>query len=109
LAAISIPRVHRSTEDVVTLEGFAYSGSAQVTSVEVSIDYADWMPVDSVSTPPAQLVRWRADWTPPFAGEYSVRIRAVDDTGFIQTETAAYSLFQARQDALHSIIVYVEE
>ena len=109
IAAISAGGVRRATDDVVTIAGFAYSGTARVSAIEVSIDHSDWMPVDFVPAPPAHLVRWQAEWTPPLAGEYSVRVRAADASGYVQQDSAVQSLFQSAQDALHNIIVHVME
>lgn len=106
IAAISGASVQR---DAVTLEGFAYSGAARVSLVEISIDHGAWMPVDFVPAPPAQLIRWQANWTPPIADEYSVRVRAADDSGYIQPDSAIHSLFQPMKDTLHNTIVHVME
>lgn len=64
----------------LTLNGVAYAGARPVTSVEVSIDGGDWMPVPFTPADPFSLTYWRIDWTPPYAGDFHVRLRASDGT-----------------------------
>lgn len=110
VAAFTRPHSHSHVQGAVLFEGFAYSGDQRVAAIEVSVDYADWMPVDFAPAPPAALVRWQAVWTPPTLGDYYVRVRATDDSGYVQAPTAVRtSVFSSRRDTLHSIIVHVVE
>lgn len=96
-AAITQPRPHAAAaRGEVLLQGFAYSSFAPLNSVEISVDGADWMPVDYLPVLPARLSIWRAAWSPPRPGEYHIRARAA----------AADSTASA---APHSLIVSVTE
>lgn len=61
---------------VLHLYGAAYAGRQALTAVEVSVDGGDWMPVVVPPTAPFALTHWQVQWTPPAAGDYSVRVRA---------------------------------
>jgi DMSO/TMAO reductase YedYZ molybdopterin-dependent catalytic subunit len=96
-AAIVRP-YHRSiVSKNITLEGFAFSAEYPVLAVEVSVDYADWMPVEFEAAAPAQLVPWHIHWTPPAPGDYGIRARA------------AHGITSAQTNAVHSIVVHVRE
>ncbi|MFC7405448.1 sulfite oxidase [Georgenia alba] len=65
----------------------AWSGSAPVTSVEVSTDDGrSWSPADKVEDGPWS--RWSYDWRPQEPGRYTVLTRATDATGNIQPSRA---------------------
>lgn len=110
IAAITRPHHHATSNSTVSLEGFAYSVEYPVTNIEVSIDDADWMPVSFTAAPAAQLVRWQVDWTPPAAGDYLIRVRASDASGFIQREISQHgSVFPSQTSALQRIVVHIRE
>ena len=62
----------------ISLSGIAYAGTHRVTSVQVSIDDGDWMPVPFTQDDPVALAHWQIDWTPPDADAHHVRARASD-------------------------------
>lgn len=64
---------------VLHLSGAAYAGRQALTAVEVSVDGGDWMPVTFAAAAPFALTHWHVQWTPPAAGDYSVRVRATAD------------------------------
>ena len=73
--------------DDVGLGGVAYAGDRGIRAVEVSAD-------DGKTWEPAQIkpplgkytwVLWAAVWKPTTPGEYTLRVRAQDGTGTLQT------------------------
>ena len=108
IAAITHPFNHAHVRGAVELKGFAYSADQRITSVEVSVDYADWMPVDFTTSLSTELIRWQAIWTLPNPGEYSVRVRAVGDGEYVVT-SAPPSHLKSGQVPLHSIVIHVTE
>ena len=110
IAATTFP-YHRGTiSNSVVFEGFAFSADYPVSGVEISIDHADWMPTEFVSAAPAQLVSWQIPWTPPAPGDYGIRVRAKNASGFVQETTSPqFSVFPVLLRSLHSIVVHVSE
>lgn len=95
-AAITTPHQRAQLQRQVLLSGFAFSGQSEISSAELSVDDADWMPVELTSAPPSQLARWRAVWHAPAPGEYHIWARA-NDASDITSNT------------FHSIVVQVTE
>lgn len=76
----------------VGLGGVAYGGDRGIKAVEYSADGgATWVPAE-VKPPlgPFTWVLWAAVWTPAAPGEYTLKVRARDGAGVLQTakETA---------------------
>ncbi len=70
---------HQPTANgALELSGVAYAGSDPVTSVQISIDGGDWMPVPFTPAEPFALTRWQIQWTPPGLGDFRVLVRASD-------------------------------
>jgi DMSO/TMAO reductase YedYZ molybdopterin-dependent catalytic subunit len=95
-AAITFPHQRADVGQRVTLAGVAFSGQGEIASVELSVDDADWMPVDFSAAPSAQLVRWQTTWSAPSPGEYHIRARAMDESS-------------GARNILHGIVVQVAE
>ena len=70
-----------------TLSGVAFAGDRSISRVEVSTDDGDtW--VDAYVKPKlseTSWVVWAYNWTPPSPGKYTVRVRATDGQGNVQT------------------------
>jgi DMSO/TMAO reductase YedYZ molybdopterin-dependent catalytic subunit len=71
---------------VVELRGTAWSGAGAVARVEVSADGgASWADAELAPPPsPHAAAPWRARWTPPEPGRYTLAVRATDTAGNVQ-------------------------
>jgi DMSO/TMAO reductase YedYZ molybdopterin-dependent catalytic subunit len=71
----------------VGLGGVAYSGDRGIAGVEVSVDGGrTWMPAEvKPALGPYTWVLWAAIWKPAGPGRYTVRVRARDGGGVVQT------------------------
>ena len=80
-AAILSPRHRDARSDEITFSGVAFAGTRTVTTVELSIDGGEWMPVSDLMTSnsASMWTRWQINWTPPNPGEYRVSVRAIDE------------------------------
>ena len=67
--------------------GVAYAGSRGVATVELQINDGAWHTVDEViSVAPLSWVLWRSTWNPPDSGTFTIRVRATDADGNVQTD-----------------------
>jgi DMSO/TMAO reductase YedYZ molybdopterin-dependent catalytic subunit len=71
---------HEITNGALQLSGVAYAGRRAITSVQISIDGSDWMPVPFTPAADFALTHWQIQWMPPGTGDYAVRVRASDAT-----------------------------
>ncbi|MFD0597028.1 molybdopterin-dependent oxidoreductase [Catellatospora coxensis] len=74
----------------VPVAGVAWAQHRGISAVEVQVDDAPWqqarlLPVPSTDT----WVQWTWDWPAATAGSHTLRVRAVDGTGALQTEQRA--------------------
>jgi DMSO/TMAO reductase YedYZ molybdopterin-dependent catalytic subunit len=106
-SAIYSPHSNESVSGVVSLSGTAYAGARSVTMVEISVDGGAWMPVPISASMPHRWTGWQIDWTPPAPGEYHIRVRATDNSGFTQSEHASTKPFPDGAGGLHAIVVRV--
>lgn len=90
-ARVAITKHSQAREGSIELAGVAYGGTEIITSVGISIDGAGEMPVSFTPTERLTLTHWRANWMPPGAGDYAVRVLA----------------YAAAQQAEHSISIRV--
>ncbi|MBA2453581.1 MAG: molybdopterin-dependent oxidoreductase [Chloroflexia bacterium] len=76
---------------LVDLGGVAFAGDRGIQDVQISADNGQsWQSVDSVEQiAPLSWVIWRTVWSPPGEGAYTLRVRAIDGEGTIQTEETA--------------------
>lgn len=96
-SAIFSPRHLENVRGTVQLAGIAYAGQNTVEQIEISVNDAPWMPVNFETAPANQWTRWQIDWTPPTPGDYVIKVRATDSTGFTQST------------ALHQLVIRVLE
>ncbi len=79
-------RVEAKSGAVVMLGGWAFAGGRGISKVEISADGGTtWFPAavkEALGKNCWQF--WSAEWKSPVAGEYSFKVRAVDDKGVIQ-------------------------
>jgi DMSO/TMAO reductase YedYZ molybdopterin-dependent catalytic subunit len=86
------------------LEGKAWSGSAPIAKVEVSVDAGKtWVPslVTRVSNDPDAWVRWQAIWDAT-EGDYSVMCRATDAAGNVQPDDAQ-TIWNAEGNGINAV------
>ncbi len=105
-SAFDAPRELVAAVGPVALSGYAFAGPRRITAVEVSVDGAAWMPVSMGPSAPNVWTRWSASWPAPGPGLYRLRVRASDETGFVQPETAS-APFPNGSSAMHAITVRV--
>lgn len=72
---------------ILPIGGIAWAGARGITRVEVQIDGGEWIEAQLRTPPlsPLSWVQWRYDW-PSSPGRHTVRVRAVDGTGDLQTD-----------------------
>ncbi len=69
--------IQGSTDQALTLYGYAYGGAQQVTAVEASIDGGPWMPLAFTGGGIGRLASWQARWQPALPGRYPMRLRVL--------------------------------
>ncbi|NKY45937.1 molybdopterin-dependent oxidoreductase [Nocardia cerradoensis] len=73
----------------VTIAGVAWAQHRGIDAVEVQIDNGPWQPARLAAEPSVDTWRqWSYDWDAP-AGTHTVRARATDGTGTVQTAEVA--------------------
>jgi DMSO/TMAO reductase YedYZ molybdopterin-dependent catalytic subunit len=92
----------------VELAGVAFAGTRGVQAVEWSADGGkSWAPADlSPPLSPLTWVLWRASWTPAQEGAYSLKVRARDGQGQLQSSKLAPS-FPDGASGYHTIRISV--
>jgi len=93
---------------LVDVGGVAYAGSRGVKGVQLSFDGgASWQDARVARVLPNDAwAPFRFAWTPPAAGTYDVRVRAIDGDGAVQDPTERDS-FPDGATGLHRISVVV--
>ncbi|MEW6567924.1 MAG: hypothetical protein AB1449_07120 [Chloroflexota bacterium] len=96
--------------DELPIFGVAFAGLRRITAVEVRIDEGDWQ-LASLTPDASSLVwtHWAFDWqaTP---GRHTLRVRARDEDGFVQSSESAGLLsgaFPDGSDEIHRVIVNI--
>jgi DMSO/TMAO reductase YedYZ molybdopterin-dependent catalytic subunit len=89
----------------VAIAGVAWDQHVGISRVEVQVDSGAWLsarlaPVPSVDT----WRQWVLPWTPPKAGSYAVRVRAVDAAGTVQSAEHR-DVYPSGATGLHTITV----
>jgi len=76
-----------ATDGRVPVGGIAWAGDRGVQKVELQIDGGEWLEAKLRTPPlsPLTWVQWRYDW-PAAPGRHTLRVRATDGTGVLQTE-----------------------
>jgi len=103
LSMIEMPHPAERVSRAVRLSGIAYAGLRRITQVEISLDDGEWTSIPFTASEPGCWCRWAFDWDAPTSGHYSLRVRATDETGFTQQETAPDSPFPHGSSAIHRI------
>ncbi len=108
-STIAIPQDRASLiAGPVEISGFAWSGDAAISRVEVSVDGGRTYRVAEIveAAGPHAWVRFRCPWNPE-PGTYRVRSRAYDVAGNVQPETAFWNLKGYQMNAILGIPVTV--
>ena len=73
------------------LAGVAFAGDRGITKVEASFDGGKTWETADIKSPlsPYSWVLWQKEWTPEKAGDYSIKVRATDGRGALQTSQNA--------------------
>lgn len=102
---ILYPHHQAEISGAITLRGMAYGGDHAIVKVEVSVNGGPWMPAPFTQPTPTGQAEWAVEWTPHAPGEHRITVRATDDSGFVQPDTAFTNSFPNGSSALHSIVV----
>ncbi|MEO8889229.1 MAG: molybdopterin-dependent oxidoreductase [Jatrophihabitantaceae bacterium] len=87
------------------IAGVAWDQHVGVSKVQVQVGGGDWTDARLAPVPSTDTWRqWVLAWTPPKAGSYVVKVRAVDAQGTVQT-TASAQPFPGAASGLDSITV----
>lgn len=88
-----IPLVRGNVGKPVRLKGTAYDFDRTISAVQFSLDDgAHWTAYPTANTNDYQNVRWVFNFTPPQAGRYRMKVRAVNDRGEASPEAAYVEL-----------------
>ncbi|MET0662638.1 MAG: molybdopterin-dependent oxidoreductase [Ilumatobacteraceae bacterium] len=100
--------VTRNAEGAAVIGGVAWAQTRGISNVEVQIDEADWMPAELGDALNDDTWRqWAFRWTPVGPGRSTIRCRATDGTGVIQTAERSEPLPDGASGH-HQIVVFVE-
>jgi DMSO/TMAO reductase YedYZ molybdopterin-dependent catalytic subunit len=89
----------------VAIAGVAWDQHVGVSRVEVQVDDGAWQAARLAPVPSTDTWRqWVLPWTPPRAGSYTVRVRAVDAAGTVQPPTRR-DVYPSGATGLHTITV----
>jgi DMSO/TMAO reductase YedYZ molybdopterin-dependent catalytic subunit len=90
-------------------KGIAFGGPETIKKVEISFDSGrTWQEAPfELPLSPFTWVIWYYNWTPPKAGAYQVAVRAIDDTGLVQTSDIVRPS-PAGASGLHTIVTIVD-
>jgi DMSO/TMAO reductase YedYZ molybdopterin-dependent catalytic subunit len=89
----------------VAIAGVAWDQHVGVSRVEVQIDQGSWLPARLAAVPSTDTWRqWVLPWTPTRAGSYTVKVRATDSAGLVQTSASAPP-FPSGATGLHAIVL----
>jgi sulfite oxidase len=89
--------------------GFAWSGAAPITSVEVATEgEGAWQPATLIGdVTPYTWQQWRFSWTPTRPGRYALRSRATDAHGNTQPDQAPWNRLGYGNNSIPTLIVQV--
>ncbi len=73
-------------------EGWADDYDRRIVAIEFSLDGgASWVRHEAAGTDAVRWVWWRFEWTPEVAGDYSMRVRSVNEDGEASPVPAVHS------------------
>jgi DMSO/TMAO reductase YedYZ molybdopterin-dependent catalytic subunit len=90
----------------VAVAGIAWDQHVGVSKVEVQVNNGEWLPTRLATVPSTDTWRqWVLAWTPTAPGSYTLRVRATDAAGSVQTAQVA-DVFPRGATGLHTISVH---
>ena len=93
------------------IRGFAWAAEERVARVDVSTDGGSrWLAADlSTQNFPFAWRLWKANWTPPGPGYYTILSRATDSNGKVQPMVASWNPSGYLWDAIDRVGIVVEK
>ena len=93
----------------VRISGFAWSGSAPIEQVELSLDGGTSWELTRLAGPNHRYAwrRWEYDWRPKNTGSYQVVVRATDAKGNVQPAEASWNKLGYKNNSVHRISVEI--
>jgi DMSO/TMAO reductase YedYZ molybdopterin-dependent catalytic subunit len=89
----------------VAIAGIAWDQHVGVSKVEVQVNNGEWLPARLAAVPSTDTWRqWVLAWTPTAPGSYTLRVRATDAAGSVQTTQLA-DVYPSGATGLHTISV----
>lgn len=109
-SVITSPLQDQRLSGPVTISGFAWSGHGAIAEVQVSTDGgASWDKADLAdSENPRAWRRWQLPWQPSGGGHYVLSVRARDQAGNTQPDSAGWNYRGYVNNAVHSLSVIVD-
>ena len=109
-SVITSPRQDERLSGPVTVSGFAWSGHGAIAGVQVSTDDgAAWSEAElAESENPRAWRRWEFPWQPAGSGHFVLRVRARDEAGNSQPETAGWNYRGYVNNAVQALSVIVD-
>jgi sulfite oxidase len=109
-SVIAQPADNSSSSRQVTIRGAAWAGEANVTRVDISIDFGrTWRPARLAAERARYCWRlWEFPWRAPSAGEFTIMSRATDDQGRTQPQTAAWNPSGYLYNAIDQVKINVQ-
>jgi DMSO/TMAO reductase YedYZ molybdopterin-dependent catalytic subunit len=105
---VELPWPARLRPERQMIRGRAFAGENRIAMVEYRIDDGPWLPAGLASPElPGAWVRWQFRWTPE-PGEHVLRVRATDDRGQTQPDSAVWNKLGYLQQSVLSHPVRVE-
>ena len=98
----------RNADGTAAIGGVAWAQTRGISNVEVQLDDGDWMPAELGDALNNDTWRqWAYRWTPAGTGRTTIRCRATDGNGVIQTDERSEPLPDGASGH-HQIVVFVE-
>jgi hypothetical protein len=86
--------------------GVAWDQHVGVSKVEIQVNDGPWLPARLASVPSTDTWRqWVVVWTPPKPGEYTIKARATDAEGRVQSEFYR-DVFPDGATGFHTILLH---
>jgi len=97
----------RGPDGIAAIGGVAWAQTRGISAVEVQIDDGEWQPCEMGAALNDDTWRqWAYRWTPAAEGRASIRCRAIDGNGEIQTDARSEPLPDGASGH-HQIVVFV--
>ncbi|MEE9398801.1 MAG: molybdopterin-dependent oxidoreductase [Dehalococcoidales bacterium] len=105
---VPLPRADYTPDELGSVGGIAFSGDEGISWVEVSTDDGQTWSQAQVkgALSPYTWVLWVYNWEPTVEGRYSIKVRATDGKGNLQTSQQSPAL-PSGATGYHSIVVNV--